>query len=270
MIADTSSKIHQIQFILYTLFCFSFMALSLHFPQVNASFQSMVVDMTTPVLHLLQKPSEWVTVVEDSVTGHVGVYEENKQLKDELAHKQRLNRDLAIIHHENDELRRLLNMTKKTEGKAIAARVISDKKSAFSHTVIVNVGLNQNVEKGQVVINEDGIVGRVLEVFDTASRVLLLTDYASRIPVKILETRVRGIVRGTNSYNLELVFTEEEKAKIKEGMVVVTTGAGGIFVEGIPVGTVRSVGKSIYIKPDIDFENLDLISIQRQEVKGIL
>lgn len=246
------------------------MALSIKFPAVNTTFNSIVVDVTAPVLQMVQKPSEWAMAVEESVTDHVGVYEENQALKAEVSDKQRLARDLAIIQQENEELRSLLAMVKTTEGEPIATRVISDKKSSFSHTVIANTGAVDGVKKGQVVVNELGIVGRIYDVYEETSRIILLTDHASRIPVKIIGAKVRGIVRGTNSNHLELYFTEDEKASIKRGMIVATTGANGLFPEGIPVGTVSMVGKRIFIEPDVDFSNLDMVSIQRKEMKGIL
>ena len=246
------------------------MVVSIQFPGINAAFQSFVVEASTPVLEAVKKPSEWVDVVEESVTGHVSVYEENKQLKQELSDKQRLIRDLVIIQNENQQLRSLVNMVDEIQGKPLASRVISDKKSAFSHTVISQISQAQGVEKGQVVLNESGLVGRVLDVFQNTARILLITDYASRIPVKIIGADVRGIVRGTNSYNLELVFTEDEDVAIEEGMVVVTTGIEGTFPAGLPVGVIHSVGKLIYIKPDVDFSSLSVISIQRQNIEGVL
>lgn len=264
------SKGHNIQFYVYVVFCVFFMALSIKFPAVNSTFSSFVVDVSAPFLRAIQKPGEWAVAVEESVSDHVGVYEENQTLREEIQDKQRLARDLAIIEQENEELRSLLSMVNKISGKSIATRVISDKKSAFSHTVIVNVGKVEGVEKGQVVVNDMGLVGRVYDVYENTSRVILLTDHASRIPVKIIGAKVRGIVRGTNSEYLELYFIEDEKASIKAGMVVATTGADGIFPEGIPVGTVNMVGKRIFINPDANFNKLDLVSIQRQEMKGIL
>lgn len=246
------------------------MILSIQFPGLNASFQSFVVSVSTPVLEAVKKPSEWADAVGESVTGHVSVYEENKILKDELSDKQRLIRDVSILENENQSLRKLLNMVKETKGKPLASRVISDKKSAFSHTVITHIGEAKDVEKGQVVVNENGLIGRVIEVFDQTARVLLITDYTSRIPVNILGPDVRGIVRGTNSYNLELVFTEDEDVKIEEGMVVVTTGVDGMFPANLPVGVIHNVGKLVYIKPDVDFTSLDFITIQRQKVNGVL
>ena len=264
------SKRYNIQFGIYAFFCVVFMVLSIQFPGINAAFQSFVVSVSTPVLEAVKKPSEWADAVGDSVTGHVSVYEENKMLRDELSDKQRLIRDLAIVENENNSLKKLLNMVKEVNGKPLASRVISDKKSAFSHTVITHIGHAKGVEKGQVVVDENGLVGRVIEVFDETARVLLITDYTSRIPVKILDLNVRGIVRGTNSYNLELVFTEDEDVKIEEGMVVVTTGIDGLFPANLPVGVIHNVGKFIYIKPDVDFTNLDFITIQRQKMSGVL
>ena len=264
------SKRYNIQFGFYAFFCVLFMVLSIQFPGLNASFQAFVVEASAPFLQAVKKPSEWVDSFEESVTGHVSVYEENKILKDELSHKQRLVRDLSILENENRNLRLLLNAVKKAEGKPLTSRVISDKKSAFSHTLIAHIGDVDDVEKGQVVINEKGLIGRVLEVFDKTARILLITDFTSRIPVKILEGNVRGIVRGTNSYNLELVFTEDEDVTLKEGMLVVTTGIDGLFPQGLPVGVIQSVGKLIYIKPDVDFSDLDFVTIQRQPMEGVL
>lgn len=246
------------------------MVLSIQFPNLNSSFQSVVVGVSTPILNAVQKPSEWIDNIGESVTGHISVYEKNKVLKQELSSKQHLLREFSILQNENHELRSLVNAVDEIEGESLTARVISDKKSTFSQTVIVQIDDARAVEKGQVVVNEYGLVGRVLEVFKNTARILLITDYASRIPVKVLEADVRGIVRGTNSYNLELVFTEDEEIKIKEGMVIVTTGVDGLFPQGLPVGVIRNVGKLVYIKPDVDFSKLEFVSIQRQKVKGVL
>jgi rod shape-determining protein MreC len=264
------SKRYNIQFGIYAFFCVLFMVLSIQFPILNHKFQSFVVEITTPVLEAIQQPSKWINAVGNSITGHIAVYEENKILQEEVLNNQYLIRDLAIAQNENRELRKLLNIVEETKGKSLTGRIISDKKSTFSHTVIVQIGTEQGVEKGQVVINKNGLVGRVLEVFDNSARLLLITDYTSRIPVKVIGADVRGIVRGTNSYNLELIFTEDEDIKIKEGMLIVTTGVDGLFPQGLPVGVIHSVGKSIYIKPYADFSNLEFVSIQRQKVQGVL
>lgn len=270
MLRQKISKRYNIQFGFYAFFCVIFMVLSIQFPGLNASFQSFVVNVSTPILEAIQKPSKWADVVGESVSGHVSVFEENKHLKAELSDKQRLIREISILESENNNLRQLLNMVQEIKGKPLASRVISDKKSAFSHTVISHIGNAEGVEKGQVVVSKNGLVGRVLEVFEETVRVLLITDYTSRIPVKILEADVRGIVRGTNSFNLELVFTEDEDILLKEGMTVVTTGVDGLFPQGLPIGVIHSIGKLVYIKPDVDFSKLEHISIQRQKVKGVL
>ena len=89
--------------------------------------------------------------------------------------------------------------------------------------------------KGQEVISGYGLVGRVVEVFERSARVLLISDYISRVPVKILETRERAILSGTNENNKLMLLFSEQGQFIRPYMTVVTSGDGDVFSEGLPL-----------------------------------
>lgn len=256
-------------FLTFSVISLMMLGLSTFNPILNQKFDRMMLGIVGPLAELSKKPGEASSSIFQSIQDYVGVAHENEQLKEELKELRQFRNEVLHLRHENTELKHLLQMQEDTPGSPISTRLLMDGGSPFNRSAIVNVGENQGITRGNEVVNEEGLIGRVVEVYPNRSRILLMTDYTFRLPVRILESRVQGIVRGTNGRWLELMLLEKE-VDVDANMTVVTSGAGGVFSEGIPVGGTYMENGKMFIVPDVDFSRLGVVSIQRRKMEGIL
>ena len=158
------------------------------------------------------------------------------ELKAELK-EMRQWRDVAIaLKDENARYRTLLGLKTDPPIPMVAARIVTDSRGPFADTRLANAGSEQGVKAGNPVMSENGLVGRVIGVTDGASRVLLLTDIASRTPVMIDRTNARAILTGDGGPNPRLDYLRG-RDPMQEGDRVLTSGDGGVLPRGLPVGT---------------------------------
>jgi rod shape-determining protein MreC len=153
------------------------------------------------------------------------------------------------LEAENKALRELLNMKEENAVQYHSAKAIADTAPQYSHTILVRMGETNGLSKGQGVLSFEGLIGRVIETGETTSRVLLLSDVNSRIPVTVEGTQDRAILAGTNNGDPVLDHLPENH-DIAEGQKVITSGHGGIFPYGVPVGqTYRLDNGEIAVRP---------------------
>ncbi|MDG1708771.1 MAG: rod shape-determining protein MreC, partial [Emcibacteraceae bacterium] len=134
-------------------------------------------------------------------------------------------------------------------------------------SMLINSGTIDGVKKGHAVVNEDGVIGRTINVAGSASRVLLLSDINSRIPVKFAETGVNVILAGDNSELQQVEFMPtDEIANV--GDQIVTSGMGGIFPPDLPVGEVSEITDfgAIKIQPSVNLNRLNYVSVIEYEI----
>ena len=155
----------------------------------------------------------------------------------------------------------LLNYVIPPEAKFITARVIAEEGDAFSHSLIAYTGDSPDVRKGQVVLSNRGVVGRIEQVGKLYSKIILITDINSKIPVMVERTRVRGILTGDNTPTPKMVFIPLE-AELTVGDRIVTSGVAGTFPAGLPVGKISSIEKNnVKIKTFTNLERLEYVKI---------
>lgn len=166
---------------------------------------------------------------------------ENSVLKEQLREK---NADLLLLDQlkvENQRLRLLLSSPLRQDEYKKIAEVLTAEMDAYRQQVVINQGQNTGAYVGQAVIDERGVVGQVISVGETSSRVLLVSDVTHAIPVQVLRNDVRGIANGTG-HNDELIMDNLPRSTdIVKGDVLVTSGLGGRFPEGYPVAVVEEV-----------------------------
>jgi len=229
-----------------------------------------VTDAVTPILDVISKPIVSVNKMISEAKGFYSVREENlllKQEKDRLLQWQAVARKLEA---ENKNLRRLLNFPVEPAAGFITARAIADTGGAFANSVVINVGNKSGVRKGQATITGEGLVGRVTDVGARSSRVLLITDLNSRIPVVLQSSQARAILAGDNTKRPKLIHLSPG-ASISQGDRIVTSGHGGAFPPGLPVGLVASVNeKGIYIEPFVDRSRVTYLRILDYGLTGIV
>ena len=180
---------------------------------------------------------------------HFFVYEENKILKQKVKDLEIKKYNTQYIQTENKRLKETLNELKFSSDE-ILAKVIVDKQSPFLKSIIVNKGSKHGVILGMGVIDQEYLVGKVVEVNFTTSRVLLLSDLNSKIPVDILPNNIQSILSGTGD-NIGKIQYIKEEALIESESIVYTSGAGGIFKPGVPIG--RTVKNSLNSEINVEF-----------------
>ena len=192
----------------------------------------------------------------------IALRDENARLREQnlrLLEWQTAARQLSL---ENAALRQLLNMrTDPDQPTAVAGRVVADAGGPFVHTVLVDVGADDGVARGMAAVNERGLIGRVIEVGHRSARVLLLTDFNSRIPVMIEPSRDQAILAGNNTRRPSLVFLPLNP-RLSVGNRVVTSGRGGVLPPGLEVGTVTAIDEAgVTVEPLVDFARLEYLSL---------
>lgn len=229
-----------------------------------------VTDAIAPILAAISRPLD---VVQDAVGEGktlLDLREENARLR---AERDRLLQWQAIarkLDTDNAALRELLSFVPDDEAQVISARVIGDAGGAFARTMILNAGSRDGVRKGQAVITGAGLVGRVQEVGLRSSRLLLLADLNSRIPVVIENSRIRGVIAGVNGETLRLVHLPPDVVA-EAGERVVTSGHGGALPPGLPIGVIAAVGEAgIEVEPFVDPSRLEFVRVLDYGLEGIM
>ena len=197
--------------------------------------------MLHPVQLLVSAPANISRQLSESVTSRSNLIKENRRLKDEaLALKARMLR-MTALETENARLRALLDSTKKVGDDSLIAEILSVDLNPFRNMILINRGSNDGAYIGQAVIDADGIIGQIIRDRRGSSEAMLITDVDHAIPVELVRNRLRTIAVGTGELNRLSLPYLPVSADIRDGDVLITSGLGGKFPPGYPVGTVRSV-----------------------------
>lgn len=185
---------------------------------------------------------------------------ENNSLKEESEKNSLWELKARRLEIENNLLKRELSLAPPASDNYITAKITIDTKSLYSQSIIINVGLTSNIQEGQAAITAKGLVGSVVEVYDNYSRVLLITDINSKIPVRIGEKNIKGIVSGSNKEELQLSYLKDNYT-INDQDLVYTSGDGGYFNPGIPLGFIKEDNNKFYVIPTNDLQKLQYVQV---------
>jgi rod shape-determining protein MreC len=220
-----------------------------------------IIDMLSPAMETVSAPVGVAMGFGETFQSYLFVHSKNSQLDTE---NKRLRLQVARLYQvqkENEELRELLNYVKESEYSHITAKVVGNTSGPFTRSVLVNAGADDNLLKGQAVVMDGGLVGRVIEVGHNSSRILLLTDINSKIPVISLDSREHSILAGNNSDNPKLLYLPKE-SKIADGEVMVTAGDGDMLPPGVMVGRVLKLADGSYeVLPFVNWHHIEYVSI---------
>ena len=162
-----------------------------------------------------------------------------KKNEEELNKLKSVNISSDILQFENKELKELINDYVSSSDK-ILAKIIVDQGSPFLKSIIINKGSKDNIKIGTNIFDQSYLVGRVIEVNYKTSRVLLLSDLNSNVPVSIAPQNVQAIITGSGNNNAEIKYIKADiENKFDEKSKVYTSGTGAIFKSGIPIGTLK-------------------------------
>jgi rod shape-determining protein MreC len=229
--------------------------------EFSVKVQSIMSTITAPVVRLFDYPVLIMTDILCYFRCKETMQAEINLLKAQNARLLQSTQRLEAALSENNQLRQLVQAVSRQNFTLVSARIVGKAPHNFSGTFIIKATDGDGIKKNQAVINEDGVVGRVIYAGDDHSRLLPLTDLNSRIPVQIEGTEDHAILAGQNRADLKLTHFEKT-IKVKEGDRLVTSGYGGIFPPGLPVAVVTHVeGESIKATPCAHLNKLDWVSI---------
>jgi len=229
-----------------------------------------LLDAIAPVAQALSLPGRAVSDWFGSVKDTAQLQRQNAELKAEIESLKLRLTALDELARENAEFRKLLGVQINDEGRHIAARVIADAGGPYVRTVLVRAGHRDGVRKGRAVITAQGLVGRVTDVGEFTSRVMLITDLNARTAVIVGNTGERAIMTGANA-DLPRLLHVSRTGPIAKGDKVVTSGHDGILPPGLPVGEVIGAGpQGIMIQPAVDMRSLSFVRIIDHDMPGLL
>jgi len=229
-----------------------------------------LADLLTPIWSALQVPATALRDVVQEGRELLHLRRENARLREENARLHRWHAAALALEAENAMLRRQLAFLPEAAPAFHTARVVADGGGTYARAVLLAAGPNHAVRKGQVALDDRGLVGRVTEVGARSARVLLVTDMNSRIPVALEGTRARAILAGTNGARPRLQHWPEGSAP-REGDRVVTSAEAAAFPAGLPVGVVRWTESGVAeVELFARLDRLDLVRLFDYGLGGIL
>ncbi len=229
-----------------------------------------VADTLAPLLDALGRPVVAARGAIEEAESFIGVWHENARLRDENASLVQWREAARRLAAENEALRALARVVPDARASFVTARVVATSGGSFVHTLLIGAGAEQGVDIGQGVIAPAGLVGRIVEIGTDTSRVLLLTDLNSRVPVRLESSRDRAILAGDNSRRLRLQFLPEQ-AVVMVGDRVVTSGEGGLIPPGVPAGVVTEWTDGVaLVRPLVDAQRLEFVTVLDYTVPGAL
>ena len=235
--------------------------------QVEAAIRNLIAPLQSGVMVIGQKTSNFFSQMAD----YAKISEEKELLKKEVDRLTAENNLLTEYKQENARLRKLLGLEDLigSQFSLTAARVTGRDLENLHQTLIINKGRNHGLKKNMPVMNEQGLIGRIINVTDSTSEVLLILDREGAVGAMVQQTRVPGVVEGLGpgSDQLQMIHIKMD-APINVNQVIITSGYGGIYPKGLRIGYVKEIipepnglMKRAIIQPFVDFDRLEEVLV---------
>lgn len=249
--------------VLAIILCLVFLVWRIDSPRVER-FRAMLVDTVVPNFEWALVP---VTRVADMIEGfqsYASLYEQNQELRRELQQMKSWKEAAVQLEQQNAKLLSQNQVRLDPKLTSVSGVVLADAGSPFRQSVLLNVGSRDGIVDGWATMDGLGLVGRISGVGETTSRVILLTDASSRIPVTIQPSGQKAMLAGDNSALPPIEFLESPE-QVRPGDRVVSSGDGGVFPAGILVGQVvaQSTDDRLRVLLSADYERLEFLRVLR-------
>ena len=208
-------------------------------PYLN-QFQMTVQETVAPIVRGVSAPIRWSKTAWTACGNFVQTYHQNQKLRAENEGLKNWRNLAWQLERDQRGLKEALNYIPPQSASFVTGNVLTDNGGRFVRSLIVGVGTAGGVSKGDVAMTSAGVLGRVVAVGENVSRLMLLTDYASRVPVSVGENRVPAILSGDGSDYPKIIALPENKT-VSAGDVVLSSGQVGVFPAGLGIGIVEVV-----------------------------
>jgi rod shape-determining protein MreC len=228
------------------------------------ALRGAALDATKPITSGGRSVSNFFTGIGSTVGDYLNAASQNGELKRQLQEARRRAIAARATELENQRLKALLKLSQESEAEVAVARVVGSSFDSVHRLATLSVGSSSGVRPGMPVRAPDGLVGRVIETGRWASRVLLVSDGASNIPVRLVRDGTPAIAVGRGDGSVELKTLEVGRNPFRRGDVLVTSGVGGVYPPNIPVAIVAKVeGDRTFAKPLADPARADFAMVLR-------
>jgi rod shape-determining protein MreC len=251
----------KIETVFFTFLCIVFLTAS----KLNSNFSQNlsfgIISVSMPIVRLAALPFNSTINLLSNFQELVNAREENKALREEIEKFRSFYIQSLNIHNENKELRGALNFISLRTMNFKAANLIGRAHQVFGQKLFIDAGKNIGIKEGSIVTNNHGAIGRILEVFEDKSRLVLFTDATSKVPIITSKARSRGILSGNNSGLMEILYLPKNHG-IEVGDWVFTSGDGDTLPPGLLVGIVKEVdGDYVAVTMAEDISAVGLVTI---------
>ena len=217
-----------------------------------------------PIQYLINLPNNLQKSLSANLLNREEIITQNQELKEENLNLKSQMQKIYRLESENKRLNELIDSKPKIENTYLFADIISTSKILNRHQILINRGSSDGVKLGSSIVNADGIVGHVIRDQIFASEVLLISDLEHAIPIEIVRTGLRSIAIGTGEYNKLRINTLSTNTDLQKEDIIITSGLGGRYPEGFPVGTVKKISSETgnpFLEVEIlSFANLKTIN----------
>lgn len=253
--------VKKIETVFFSFLCIICLIVSKVDREFSRNVSEVFVDASLPIARLASYP---FNLTFNLVTGFgelAQAKEENKQLKEEVEQLRSYYVQSLNIYQENKELREMLHFVSTKTANFKVAEVIGRSRPLFNQKIFIDAGSNRELREGQVVTGKHGVLGRIAEVYEDKSHLLLLNDATSRIPIIASKSRDRGILAGNGSGSMDILYLPKNH-NIQVGEMIFTSGDGDTLPPGLLAGIVRKVDKdSVSVSMVEDANNADLVTV---------
>ena len=230
------------------------------------SFRSIIKDIVYRTSVIVSSPSKGLKIVTNTTKNHFNLYKNYEELKKEnFALKNKISNEEFLLL-ENTQLRKLIDEQIVSENNLVSSRVIIDEKSPYNNSFIINSGSNKKIKNGMAVLDGKNFIGRIVDVNFFSSRVLLISDLNSKIPVVVNPSGNHAILSGHGKENPTLDYLPKNH-QIKNGNKIYTSGKEGIFSPGIPIGEAKIIKDRVEVLLFSDLSQVTFININFGDLK---
>jgi len=229
-----------------------------------------LADTLAPLYALVADPLDRLRGTIADIDGLWSLRADNLRLREENENLRRWHSVALALDAENTALKANLRWIPDPAPSYLTARVIADAGGVYARAVLLAIGPESGLTRGQIALDANGLVGRVTELGARSARILLITDLNSRIPVTLENSRARAILVGTNGARPRLMYWPEGVTPA-EGERVVTSAEAGAFPAGLPVGSVRYNASNVpEVEPAAQLSRLEVVRIFNYGLRGIV